>query len=160
MHLRPVAPSQRAALLSLAVETALFAPEDAEALLGGVLDALDADALGEGHAAVCCIDADPAAPLGWAYYAPDAHAPGVWNLWWIGVHPRAHGLGAGEALLRHAERAAAQAGARLLIIETSDQPPTARARAFYLKSGYACCGTIPDFYAPGDAKQIFARRID
>ena len=160
LHIRPVVPAQRAALLALAVETGLFAADDAEALLGGVLDASAADALEPGHAAVCCVGEASDAPLGWAYFAPDPHAQGVWNLWWIGAHPDAQGQGAGAALLAHAERAAAQAGARIMIIETSDQPPTARARAFYRKAGYAECGPIADFYGEGDAKLVFHRRID
>lgn len=151
--------SERAALLALAVETGLFTPENAEALLGGILDADAAGSLATGHTVQVARASDEGAPLGWTYIAPDAHAEGVWNLWWIGVHPAHHGAGIGAALLDHAEAIARAAGGRLLIIETSALPPLERARRVYTRAGYMHCGTIPDFYAVGDAKLTYAKAL-
>jgi GNAT superfamily N-acetyltransferase len=72
------------------------------------------------------------------------------------VLPSHHGTGVARTLLTHVAKAAARAGARILIIETSDQAPMARARHFYLKSGYEQRGEIPDFYAQGESKIIFS----
>lgn len=160
MHVEAVQPGEREQLLDLAVATGLFSPDDASALLGGVLDGLAAGALPPGHEAVAAREREGGPPVGWAYFAPDPHADRAWNLWWIGVHPAAQGGGAGRALLRHAEQIAAAAGAAMLVIETSSLPAQARARRFYASSGYHDCGRIPDFYAEGDAKVVFARRID
>lgn len=146
-------------LLALAVETGLFTPEDAEALLGSVLAGYLAGGLGEGHECRVYADPDSGQPVGWTYYAPDQYAANVWNLWWIGVQPSRHGTGAGRALLHHAELQATAAGARLLIIETSSLPPMGRARRFYEREGYMECGRIPDFYGEGDNKVIFAKRL-
>lgn len=57
------------------------------------------------------------------------------------------------------EREVRARGGRLLIIETSALPPTARARRFYERRGYAACGRIPDFYGDGDDKVIYAARM-
>lgn len=154
---RPVRPDERARLLDVAVSTGLFRAEEAEGLLGVVLDGLAAGELPAGHGAVAVDGAGGAA--GWAYYAPDPYAADVWNLWWIGVDPAAHGTGLGRILLEHAEAAAAAGGGRVLVIETSDQAPMARARAFYARAGYGERGRIPDFYADGEAKVIFSRRV-
>lgn len=159
MHLDVVRPAERAALLSLAVATGLFTPDHAEELLGGVLTAWDAGALPPGHRVVACRDAGTDTVLGWSYVAPDPYADRIWNLWWIGADPTMHGTGAGAALLADAEHHAASHEGRLLIIETSDGAPMARARAFYAKHGYVERGRIPDFYAEGEAKVIFARRV-
>lgn len=159
MHIESVILGERASLLTICTQTGLFTPDDAEALLGHVLDELAGGGLGAGHAAVACRAAPSGPALGWAYFAPDAFADAVWNLWWIGVHPAHHGSGAGRALLDHVERTVAAAQGRVLVIETSDQPPLARARSFYTQAGYRECGRIPDFYAPGDAKVIFARTL-
>jgi ribosomal protein S18 acetylase RimI-like enzyme len=156
--IRPVHTRDRDRLLAIAVSTGLFSPDDAEGLLGEVLDGLAANALPQGHTAVA-IGAEGAAAAGWAYYAPDPYADGVWNLWWIGVHPDHHSNGVGHALLVAVEQDVAAHGARLLIIETSDLAPTTRARAFYTRVGYQLCGRIPDFYAAGDAKLIFSKQI-
>ena len=83
----------------------------------------------------------------------------MWNVWWIGVAPERHGAGVGAALLAHVERRATDRGGRVLVIETSDGPATARARTFYRRAGYDECGRVPDFYASDEAKVIFAKRL-
>ena len=158
MVVLPVDVDDRDALLAVATATGLFTPTDAEALLGGVLDQLHAGQLPAGHAAVACRTAAGEPIVGWTYFAPDQHADGVWNVWWIGVEPGSHGRGAGTLLLRHAEARAAAAGARIVVIETSSLESQARARRFYAREGYAECGRVPDFYAHGDHKVIFARQ--
>ncbi|AMW06295.1 GNAT family N-acetyltransferase [Gemmatimonas phototrophica] len=157
--IRSVRPSDTPTLLSVACATGLFEPADASALLGGVLDALHADELGPGHAAQFWAPNDESAPAGWVYYAPDAHADGVWNLWWIGVRPEDHGRGGGDSLLDAVEATVMAEAGRVLVIETSALPPLARARAFYAKRGYVECGRVPDFYSVGDDKIIFAKRM-
>jgi ribosomal protein S18 acetylase RimI-like enzyme len=150
---------ERSRLLDIAVNTGLFDSDSAAALLGGILDAKHDGALDSSHRVRVWRAASDANASGWTYAAPDAHAPDIWNLWWIGVDPSAHGAGIGTALLRDIESLAQAAGARLLVIETSALPATARARRFYLREGYEACGRIPDFYADGDDKIVFARRL-
>lgn len=157
--LRTVRPVDTPALLSIACATGLFEPAEASALLGGVLDALHAEQLGPGHAAQLWAPTDASAPAGWVYYAPDAHADGVWNLWWIGVRPEDHGCGGGDSLLDAVEAAVIAEAGRVLVVETSALPLLARARAFYAKRGYVECGRVPDFYSVGDDKIIFAKRM-
>ncbi|MCU0656558.1 MAG: GNAT family N-acetyltransferase [Polyangiaceae bacterium] len=157
--LRPPLPAESSSLIALAVSTGLFSPGDARALLGETLDTFHAGHLGEGHSILVWADGPSSEALGWAYFAPDAHAEGIWNLWWIGVAPSHHGRGVGEGLLRAVEERVKGASGRLLVIETSALPALARARRFYERCGYERCGQVPDFYAEGDAKVIFARRM-
>ncbi|WP_071778301.1 GNAT family N-acetyltransferase [Cyanobium sp. PCC 7001] len=159
MIITPIQASERQDLLDLAVRTGLFSPSDAEGLLGGVLDTLSAQELPEGHAAVACRASTGEKALGWSYFAPDPYAEGVLNVWWIGADPPQHGRGVGSALLSHVETEASKAGARVVVIETSDQPPLTRAREFYVKRGYRERGRVPDFYAVGEAKVIFSRTL-
>lgn len=157
MLIESVKSEDRKQLLSVATSTGLFTAEEAESLLGGVIDSLGANSMPEGHQAFCCRLSVNHAPIGWTYFAPDQHASDIWNLWWIGVSPNKHGTGAGKLLLRHAERLVSMSGGRLLIIETSATEPLIRARRFYETQGYLECGRIPDFYSVGDAKVIFSR---
>lgn len=159
MIITPVQQNEKEVLLSLAVSTGLFTPEDAASLLGGVLDSLAAGELPEGHAAIACRESGDGKVMGWSYFAPDPYADGVWNVWWIGLSPDYYGCGAGQLMLSYIEQKAVTSGARVMVIETSDQAALERARSFYLKHGYAERGRIPDFYAEGDAKVIFSRSL-
>ena len=156
--MRDPVPSDTSALLALAVATGLFSPAEAEGLLGGILAALHAGALPPLHSVTVHLDAD-GEPNGWAYFAPDAHAEGVWELWWIGVSPARHDSGVGSRLLAHVEERAKVSNARVLLIATSSLPALARTRRFYARRGFVECGCIPDFYADGDGKITFAKRL-
>jgi ribosomal protein S18 acetylase RimI-like enzyme len=159
MLIKSVTTQERNPLLRIATRTQLFSPEEAESLLGGVLDSLAASNLPEGHQAASCHEDQSGPAIGWCYFAPDDHAASVWNLWWIGVDPEKHGTGAGRAILSYVENKVVSAGGRLLIIETSDSEALARARSFYARAAYQECGRIPGFYAENEAKVIFARHL-
>ena len=134
MIIGPVQERERRALLGLAVSTGLFALEDAEGLLSRVVDSIAAREHPEGHAAVTCRKSPDGQAVGWSYYAPDPYAEDVWNVWWTGVSPSHHGKRAGQAIHSHVEQTTAALGARVIVVETSDQAPLVRARKFYLKS--------------------------
>lgn len=157
--LRLPLPSDTAALLEVAVATGLFLPAEAEVLLGEVLASYHRGALGADAHVLVWAKGSGEPVEGWTYFAADAHAAGVWNVWWIGAMPARHGHGVGQALLQAAEAHARHAGGRLVIIETSALEGTARARAFYEREGYTECGRVPDFYGEGDAKVVFVKRI-
>ena len=97
--------------------------------------------------------------LGYVCYGPTPCTRGTYDLYWIAVHPDAHGTGVGTALLQEVERRLVRTDARLVIIETSSLPAYEPTRAFYRKRGYEVVARVPDFYAPGDDRLIFARPL-
>ncbi len=98
--------------------------------------------------------------LGYVCYGPTPCTLGTYDLYWIAVDPALHGAGVGTTLLQEVERRLARLDARLVIIETSSLPPYEATRAFYRRRGYAEVARVPDFYAPGDDRVIFARRLN
>ena len=159
MHdLRSPLPSDTPALLKIAANSGLFDPHEAEALLGRTLTRFHASSLPAGHTITVAATSDDDV-LGWTYLAPDEHADRVWNFWWIGVAPARHGSDVATALLRRAETVAREAGSRILVVETSDGEALGRARRFYAREGYSDCGRVPDFYALGEAKIVFCKRL-
>lgn len=82
---------------------------------------------------------------------------GSYDLYWIAVNARLRGQGLGRELLRRSEEIIAAAGGRQVYIETSSRPLYDPTRAFYGRCGYREAARLPDFYAPGDAKVIYAR---
>jgi GNAT superfamily N-acetyltransferase len=157
--LRSSLPNETSALVDLAIATGLFAPGEADSLLRAVLDDLHTGKLNDGHVVQVWADPEGGAPVGWAYFAINDKTNGVWDLWWIGVAPLRQGQGVGDTLLSAVEHHVRDAGGRLLLIETSSLPALARTRKFYAKRGYVPCGRVPDFYADGDDKVIFAKRM-
>lgn len=65
--------------------------------------------------------------------------------------------GIGEKLLHFVEANAREAGGRLVLIETSSLFHATQ--LFYGKLGYSRCGQVPNFYADGDSKVIYAKQL-
>lgn len=153
--IRPAASQETPALVALGASTGLFTPQEADVLLRQVLDDLHAGRLGEGHQAHVWTDA-AGHPAGWVYFSPDPHADGVWELWWIGVAPNRQRTGVGAELMSFVEARVRAEGGRVLMVATSSLPALEPTRRFYMRRGYHACGRVPDYYANGDDKVIFA----
>jgi ribosomal protein S18 acetylase RimI-like enzyme len=155
--IRPSLPSDTPELVALAERTAVFKPHELVALQE-VLDDYHAANHEYDHASITLVTSSGQI-AGFAYYAPTAMTDRTWELWWIAVDPAFQGQGLGKILLNAAEVAVQTAGARLFLIETSSTPIYEPTRAFYVAQAYDAVATIPDFYADGDGKVIFARRL-
>jgi D-alanine-D-alanine ligase len=98
-------------------------------------------------------------PVGWICVGPTPCTLETYDIYWIVVDPAWQGKGIGRALLEHAESIVHGRGGRLAIIETSGSGHYASSRGFYLRTGFVEAGRIPDFYAPGDDKLIYVKRL-
>ena len=76
------------------------------------------------------------------------------------MHPGAQGAGIGRSLLERVAATVRAEGGTALYAETAGKPAYAPTRAFYARNGFAAVATVPDFYAPGDAKLILRRGLD
>ena len=83
----------------------------------------------------------------------------AWDIYWLAVWSGWRGRGVGRALLAEAEGRIKQGGGYLVLIETSSKPNYLLTRRFYRKNGYSEASRIKDFYAPGDHRVTFAKRI-
>jgi GNAT superfamily N-acetyltransferase len=154
--LRPTTPADTDALLALTAGTGVFKPHELVALRE-VLDDYHEVNHTFGHTARTWDEAGT--PVGFVYYAPTAMTDRTWELWWIVVDRSQQGRGLGGLLLDHVEQDVRRNAGRVLLIETSSLPHYLPTRRFYLKHGYVEAARIPDFYADGDDKVIFAKRM-
>jgi D-alanine-D-alanine ligase len=97
--------------------------------------------------------------VGYTCYGPIALTSGSFDLYWIAVDRSMHGRKIGRLLLEHTEELIRAAGGQQVYIETSNRGQYAPTRGFYLRCGYDQEALLKDFYAPGDDKVIYVRRV-
>ena len=153
--IRIAKPDDKDTIMNLAEAIGLFEGEELEEL-SGMLGGYFEGSVGEGHSWVICEDNGV---VGVAYFAPEQYAYGVYNLYFIAVHPKYQGKGYGSAIVNHVEKTLAEQGERLLLVETSGLPNFELTRKFYRKQGYEEEARIRDYYKPGDDKIIFRKAL-
>jgi GNAT superfamily N-acetyltransferase len=82
-----------------------------------------------------------------------------YDLYWIAVASAARGSGLAHELMERTAAEVRRDGGLWIFAETSSREPYAPARAFYLSSGFEEVARFADFYALGDAKVMFRRRL-
>ena len=148
--IRPATPDDAPALRKPILGCGLFSDEEAEGFLGMIPDQLS----GDDH--LWWVAGRPTVD-GAAYASLDGMSIDVWNLWFIGFDTAAQGCGGGSALMDRLESDLKNRGGRILIIETAASLEATQ--LFYQGRGYSEQGRIADYYAPGEAKVIFARAL-
>jgi len=97
--------------------------------------------------------------LGYACYGPTPDTDRTYDLYWIAVDPTVHGSGAGTRLLAEVERRLREARGRMLVVETSSRDEYDATRGFYTARGYQEAARVGHFYAPGDDRVIYTKRL-
>jgi len=97
--------------------------------------------------------------VGYICYGLAPLTEGTWDIYWLAVAGEKQSRGVGSALTAFAEGEIKKAGGRLAIVETSSKPEYEKTRRFYHRHGYEVVGRLPDFYAPGDDKLVFQKRL-
>jgi ribosomal protein S18 acetylase RimI-like enzyme len=150
---RPLEIADRARVESMTRAVGLFREEE----IPVAVEVFEATALGndtyEGLAAL-----QGGEVVGWISWGPTPGTLGTFDLYWIVIDPACHGQGIGTVLVLEMERVI-QGRARLIIVETAGRPDYESTREFYRRRGYEAISVIPDFYAPGDDKVTFVKRV-
>lgn len=97
--------------------------------------------------------------VGYVCYGATPGTDRTYDLYWIAVHPECQGAGGGSLLLEEVERRLRQREARLLVVETSSRSDYAATRRFYEMRGYGQAARLDDFYAPGDHRIVYTKRL-
>lgn len=96
---------------------------------------------------------------GYICYGPTPLTESTWDIYWEAVIPACQGSGIGSALINEAEDNIRSLGGKLALIETSSTPEYEKTRRFYCHHGYQEISRIPDFYAPGDDRLIYYKKL-
>jgi GNAT superfamily N-acetyltransferase len=156
LEVRPMTVEDKSAIMKMLRNMPEFKPSEAD-IAEEVLDSYLHDPVGSGYH-VFIAEADSLI-AGYICYGPTPLTEGTWDIYWLAVTPNQQSQGIGKALLTFAEGNIKKTIGRLAIIETSSKPEYEATRQFYRTQGYelACC--IADFYAPGDDKLVFQKRL-
>ena len=96
---------------------------------------------------------------GLAYTEQERMTEGTHNLLLLAVHPSQQQQGRGTELIKQAERAVAENGGRILLVETMTTEEFTHVRRLYERLGFRKEAQIQDFYADGYDKVIFWKTI-
>jgi ribosomal protein S18 acetylase RimI-like enzyme len=97
--------------------------------------------------------------LGYINYGAVPCTQTSWDIYWIAVRKDSMNLGLGKTLLKMAESDIKSMNGLNIWVETSGRKDYDPTRAFYLKAGYSVATELTDFYAPGDNKVIYHRKV-
>jgi GNAT superfamily N-acetyltransferase len=151
--------SDRQAVRRLVAATCFFSPEEQDIAVE-LVDAALAEGQASGYAFIFADSGEvPDALDGYACFGPIPSRPGSYDLYWIAVAPSMQRHGLGQQLIHEAERRALLQGANDMFIDTSGREQYRPTRAFYERAGYRPHAVVRDFYASGDDKVIYRKRL-
>ncbi len=146
-----------AAVRRIVTSTGFFREDEIGIAVELVEERLDEGIEASGYHFVFADDASGA--VGYACFGPIPCSLTSWDLYWIAVDAAAQRGGLGCALLEAAEASIRAQGGKAIYIETSAKPQYDATRFFYEACGYALEHVFEDFYAPGDGKAVYSKRV-
>ena len=92
-------------------------------------------------------------------FGPITMSKTCFDLYWIATHNDFRGKGIGRKLIDETCRQAKKMGCKIIIAETSGLEHYAPTRAFYINNDFILEASLKDFYAEGDDKLFYTKRI-
>lgn len=108
---------------------------------------------------ICMIAQMGTETIGFYYARQEEMAHNVWNMLIIAVDRNNQSKGIGRALIAHLEQTLRDQNQRILIIDTSSDDQFIKTQKFYQDLGFKRTATIPDFWADGEDKITFYKRL-
>jgi len=97
--------------------------------------------------------------IGFMSFGPAPITEGVYNLYWIAVHPRARAKGHGRELVAWLMKNVQDISARMVLVETSSSAQYKPTREFYRSLGFKEVSRVRDFYRPGDDRITYIKHV-
>jgi ribosomal protein S18 acetylase RimI-like enzyme len=149
-------PEDRAAIRSLVESTGVFNAVELDCAVELADDCLKEGPSSGYHFVFAELDGRV---VGYACYGPIALTVGSYDLYWIAVDKSVQGQGLGRKIMDKVTEIIRAEGGRHIYIETSTKPQYQATRAFYERCGCPLAAILEDFYAPGDSKAIYYRKV-
>jgi GNAT superfamily N-acetyltransferase len=98
--------------------------------------------------------------VAYSCFGPITMSKTSFDLYWIASHNDYRGKGIGKKVLEETCRQAKKMGCSIIIAETSGLPHYEPTRAFYVNNNFELEARLKDFYALGDDKLFYTKRIE
>jgi ribosomal protein S18 acetylase RimI-like enzyme len=157
VEIRPMAPQDKPAILQMLRNMPEFKPAEI-AVAEELLDSYLHDSLKSGYYVFVAEAGSSIA--GYVCYGPTPLTEATWDIYWLAVAPTRQNQGVGKSLLSYVEGAIKEKKGKIALIETSSKPEYKATRSFYQGQSYKLACRIADFYASGDDKLIFIKRLN
>lgn len=153
--IRPLFPRDKDEVMDLLRDTPEFEPAEVPV----AEEVLDAYLLSPSDGYLALVAEEEGVVAGYICFGAIPLTVAAWDIYWLAVRRGRRGRGVGRELLARAEKQIQEAGGGLILIETSSKPNYLPTRRFYRRNGYGEAARIRDFYAPGDHRVTFAKRL-
>jgi GNAT superfamily N-acetyltransferase len=97
--------------------------------------------------------------VAYSCFGPITMSKTSFDLYWIASHNDYRGKGIGKKVLEETCKQAKKMGCSIIIAETSGLPHYEPTRAFYKNNNFVLEARLKDFYAMGDDKLFYTKRI-
>ena len=151
--IRPITSDDTNAIIALAKKLEMFDRDGLELIKVKLTDYLG------GNSHDLWFSADENCLVGVIYCAPEPMTRGTWNVLMLLVERDRQRQGHGSALMSYVEQTLRDRGERLLIVETSSLDEFESAQKFYSQFGFNEEARIRNFYAAGEDKIIFTKKL-
>ena len=141
---------------ALTAATDVFSADECD-IAAGIIDEHVRVGPGSGYA-FALVERD-AQLVGFGCWGPIPGTQQRFDLYWLAVDSALRGQGLGRRLLERAEASAAASGGAWMFVDTSSLDGYAPAWRLYEATGYRLVARIPEFFAAGDAKLVFAKPL-
>jgi ribosomal protein S18 acetylase RimI-like enzyme len=155
MIVRSMTSQDKPEVMSILRNTPEFTKEEVD-LAEEVIDDYLADP-GPGSGYFILVADNEGVPAGYVVFGPVPITDNVWELYWFAVDQNVRGKGIGRTLWETAEEYIINAGARIIVLETSSKALYDRTNLFYARANYQEVGRIKDFYEVGDDQITYAK---
>lgn len=152
--IRPLAPTDRAALEAALRSDDTFRPDEIAVALELIDDAV------KGSDDYWILVAEHADSVGgYICYGPTPMTEATYDLYWVVVHAEARGHGLATSLVSAMEADLRERKATGIRVETSELEGYGAARKLYDRLGYPEASRLDDFYSAGDALITYYKRL-
>jgi GNAT superfamily N-acetyltransferase len=155
--LKGIQPEDIKGIESILRSTDFFYEFEIEIALGLALDSAGIGSDESGYCWMKLVDEDGI--IAFANYVKNSFSVHSWELYWIAVHHDSRHKKLGSVLLKAVEDDIKNSGGKILWLDTSGRSMYAPTEAFYRRNGYKLAASLPDFYAPGDPKQVYSKTL-